>query len=155
MVDNLKQEINKIINDIDDLEVLSHISDKIKLIINDQIKRSHIKYKNVKFVEQQKEILKKIFEIIGISDQCKVFYTYNISNDETKTKILNLTNDIKLFYKTTNWSVFKLSEDSDNYHLALIRAVLKYHKIDYTCSTGKIKDKNNNSINTKVYNLDI
>ncbi len=155
MVDNLKQEINKIINDIDDVEVLSHINEKIKLIIYDQIKRSQIKNKNTKFVEQQKEVLKKILEIIGINDECKKFYAYNICNDDIKSKIFNLINDVKLFYKTTNWSVFKMSEESDRYHLSLIRSVLKHHKIDYTCATCRIRDKNNNSIYTTVYNLDI
>ncbi len=119
---------------------------------NDTPKKKKIHNRNIIYANEQKVILDKVLKIIGVNENCKMFFTYYIT-DDMKKKLDELVDDIKLYYKTSNWAVFRSTITPDKYHIALIRSILKDNNINYICSTCKIKN-NNNVINTSLYKLD-
>ena len=65
--------------------------------------RTFTKNKNKLFVKERKEILDKILNIIEITDMNKQFYSHIIDvNEYKKNEIMNLSDDIKKYFKTSS-----------------------------------------------------
>lgn len=111
-------------------------------VINDNIKSQDnnvgitlqhkiTKNKNKVFKKEQKEILDKLLNILGINSENKLISVINIDNDEYKQKeILNLLDDIEVYFCTSNWAIIK-NKNLDKKYVSLIKSVLKYMNIEY------------------------
>lgn len=111
-------------------------------VINDNIKSQDnnvgitlqhkiTKNKNKVFKKEQKEILDKLLNILEINSENKLISIINIDNDENKQKdILNLLDDIEIYFCTSNWAIIK-NKNLDKKYVSLIKSVLKYMNIEY------------------------
>ncbi len=96
-----------------------------------------IRNKNLVFPNERKQILDKMFEIVGLNDK-NYFYSTDINNsNEIQTQILDMSDDIKKYYATSSWSVFKNSIDVENVALSIIKSLLKENNISYVSTTQK------------------
>lgn len=80
--------------------------------------------KDLAFEEEKQQVLDKLFKIIGITDDNKIFYFTDIENDENKQKeILDLENDVKLYFNYSGFSYF--SKKLDRPYLSLAKSIMK------------------------------
>lgn len=92
-----------------------------------------------KFIDERKQIVNKIFEIIQLRDDngVKFFYSDDLTEDK-ENKIIELKDEIKKYFKVGSWSVFKSTVKTDNVSLSLIKNVLKHELIEYVTSKKMI-----------------
>lgn len=110
--------------------------------------------KNIKFKNEQNIILLKIYEILNLNEQNKLFYSHTLDNDILmQNKIMDLREDIGNYFKVSSWVVFKKNTIVEKPYLSIIRSVLKNMKIEYSCSSCKIKNNDKQYINTTIYIL--
>lgn len=83
--------------------------------------------KDMKYIEEQKQILNKMYNILGIDNKNKIIYFCDLDDESKKKKILDLLPEVKKFFNCGSWAVFK--KNASNPHLSLIRSILKYMKI--------------------------
>ncbi len=77
------------------------------------------------YKKERQDILDKINNIIGITKDNNVFYLYDIENDMDKKKeIFDLSPDIKKYFKSGDWAVFKTETSKDN-HTLLCKNIYK------------------------------
>lgn len=111
--------------------------------------------KSVLFEEEQRAILNKIYEIIGINETKKEFTLYELcSKPDSIKQIVDMKTDIRKFFSASHWACFKDKDyKSNNEYIVLIRNILKSLKIKYTVVSTKIKE-NNHFINTQLYKIE-
>ena len=100
--------------------------------LEEQIKNKP-KTKLEKYINERKEIIQKIFEIINVQSEnnIKFFYADEIT-EENEKEILNLKNNIKRYFIVNTWISFKNTVKLDKVHMSLIRNILKHENINYT-----------------------
>ncbi len=102
------------------------------------------------YKKEQEEILNKINTILGISKDNNTIYLYDIENDNNKKEqILGLSDDVKKYFKTSNWAFYKDDECKGN-HVLLCKSI--YKDMGYQV-LGKALDitRNNEKIRTTKY----
>lgn len=113
-----------------------------------------LRAKSVMFEEEQRAILNKIYEIVGINETKKEFTLYELcSKPDSIKQIVDMKPQIRKFFSSSNWICFKEDHKTDNDYIVIIRNVLKTLKVKYTVVSTKIK-MNNHFINTQLYTLD-
>lgn len=118
-----------------------------------EIKKEKIRNKSKKFKKERKEILEKIYNIIGL-DKEDYFYSHIInSSEEIQNEILNLSEDIMKYYATSTWSAFKRIEVVENKTLSLIKSILKENNIIISSKQDRIQI-GNKMINTTLYKIE-
>ena len=106
--------------------------------------------KNIKFKEEQQEIINKLFQILGD----KRFILYELDNNEKKQKeIIELGEDIKKYYSCSTCRGINIP-DCKRPYLSIIRFLLKkngyeFYSKDYSINQGDDKKY----IRTKKYNI--
>ena len=68
--------------------------------------------KDIKFVNQRIDILQKIYDILGITESNKTFFTCHIDDDK-KNKIDELIFDIKKYFNTSNYPSLRSNSTTD------------------------------------------
>ncbi len=120
----------------------------IKNINNEDVK--FIKFKHLKYKDQQKDILIKIFNILNITKENNEIKTHLIDYDENKQKlILELDNDIKLYFKTSAWPAYK-NLNTERRYLSLVKSIFKEMGIKHESLSCKLK-YDNKIVNTTIY----
>jgi hypothetical protein len=76
------------------------------------------------YVRQQHEILDKLLKILGITATNKIFYCEDL-DDNKKKQILDLSNDVKKYFKAGKWPVFNKEISEKNTYLSLTKSILK------------------------------
>lgn len=100
--------------------------------------------KNIKYVEERKEVLNKLYIILGITDTNKIFYFEDITGDTVKqNQIMNLISDIKKYYNCAQWTYFK-NKDLHEPYISIIKAVIK--DMNIKTSVVYVKDDKNKNI---------
>lgn len=118
-----------------------------------EIKKEKIRNKSKKFKKERKEILEKIYNIIGL-DKEDYFYSHIInSSEEIQNEILNLSEEIMKYYATSTWSAFKRIEVVENKTLSLIKSILKENNIIISSKQERIQI-GNKMINTTLYKIE-
>jgi hypothetical protein len=116
-------------------------------------KRSQCKIKSIKYKDQQIEILSKIYNIIGLDENKRSFYTHEIEYDENKRKeIEDLHEDITNYFSSSYWYCSNNKKKVNKLYISLIRNILKKMSIKYNSQSCKIKI-NNKYINSTQYTL--
>lgn len=113
--------------------------------------KTFVKLKNLKYKDERINILKKIYNIIGINDNNKTFYSHELDSDIEKQKEIELLdNDIKKYFKTSTWLCYNKNRSVDRKYISIIKYVLKDMLVDFTSMSCKMKIKNI-TINTTQY----
>ena len=80
--------------------------------------------KNLVFVAERKQVLNKLLDILGITENNDIFFPCDIEADQNKiNQILEMQDDIKKYFKCNGWSCFK--RDHECLWLSIVKAVLK------------------------------
>lgn len=84
---------------------------------------------------ERKNVLNRMFEILGVSQDNKEICLNDIDNDQDKIDRINaLDIDIKKYFLTSSWAAFK-SKPIKRRYFSLIRSVLKDLNITYKSKT--------------------
>ena len=115
--------------------------------------------KNVEqYIEEQKNILIKLYDILGITETNKQFSLKELDNNiEKQQKILQLEEDIKKYFICNRWCYFnqKCKGFKRNY-LSLIKCLIRQMNIKLITSNVYIKNKENKkSTSETIYIFDI
>jgi hypothetical protein len=89
--------------------------------------------KSLKYLTERELILKKIYDIIGITDTNNRFYSHEIEDE----KVLELLEDILKYFSVSNWGIFKKKNYNNIHGLCLIKSVLKAMDVNLECIGGK------------------
>ena len=99
--------------------------------------------KNVKYANEQKEILTKIFQILKVTKENPIFYVEDIDNNKEQ-QILDLIPDIKKYYIFSKWLYFANHNDNKTI-MSLLRSIFRSNKL----SIAMIYEKDNTNRITK------
>jgi len=83
--------------------------------------------KDMKYSKEQNEILMKIIKKIGITKDKKRFKKEELETEEIKNGIKEMLEEIKKYYKMSNWRSIKTWKEQE---LNLITNILKYNGIE-------------------------
>lgn len=101
--------------------------------------------KDIKYIKERKKLLDKLLTILDVSEENDIFYIDELEkNIEKQKQILEMENDVKLYFKCSSWAYF--TRDYSRTYLSLIKSILKYMNI--TLLSIYFKDKTN-KINIK------
>ncbi len=131
------------------MELTKVFASKDNNINKPKIKKNRSTKKDL-YKKEQEEILNKINTILGISKDNNTIYLYDIENDNNKKEqILGLSDDVKKYFKTSNWAFYKDDECKGN-HVLLCKSI--YKDMGYQV-LGKALDitRNNEKIRTTKY----
>ena len=82
------------------------------------------------YPEERSKILSKIYNILEL-DEDKTFYLYDIDNNsDKKQQIMDLSEEIKLYFNSGGWGVFS-KENISRPYLSLVRCLLRDMRIRY------------------------
>jgi len=138
---------------IDNYNIDFPVENQLEIEVNK--KRTFTKNKKKLFVNQRKVILQNVFDVIGICNTKKSFYSTEIEdNDEICQSIYALEEDIQKYFHVSSWPAFKKnSKLTDKKALSIIKSVLKDMDIDYVSSCVRVKDSNLNTKYATLYNI--
>ena len=114
-----------------------------------------IENRKTKYKDEQTEIIKQIFEILGmdIEKNNNVFTLYELENNKEKIKkIEDLYDDIKKYFYCGSVKGF-INPDSPRPWLSVIRSILKQYGYEIITCRKNYKYNKNNIIKTQYYNL--
>jgi|688.fasta_scaffold71341_2 hypothetical protein len=116
-------------NDNDNVKDSNNKSDKVKNL-GGRLKKAD-KYKT-----ERLEILNKLNNILGITEDNNKFLLCDIDNNEDKQKeIIGLVSDIEKYFSCSSWTYFSKGIMGDRKYLSLIRSIYKEFKYDLYIKT--------------------
>ncbi len=98
------------------------------------------------YKEEREELLNKIYEIIGVTENNKQFSSNIIDHDN----VLSLTPYIVKYFAVSNWAVFKCKTKS-HIALSLIKCLLKAMKVKFEMIGSKKLHINDKYVNITTY----
>ena len=137
------KNINETLNETID-ETTNKSTDNFINSSNSTIKkRTFLKHKNIKFIEERKLILNKILNIIGITETNKIFRSYDLDlNINAQKEILNLCPDILKYFSTSLWASFRSDRTITKRYLSIIKSILKEMNINFSVTqTSYVENK--------------
>lgn len=79
-----------------------------------------------KFDNERKEVLNKMFQILGINENNNMFSLHKLDGDQEKqNEIINLQDDIKKYFICGEWTCFKKKDTTKRIWLSMIKYVVK------------------------------
>lgn len=91
--------------------------------------------KKEQYKEERLDILNKINNILGITDNNNIIYFYDLDNSiDKQQQIDNLAIDIKKYFKCGTWSYF--TKKGNRQYLSLIRSL--YKDMNYTVQRSQM-----------------
>lgn len=83
-----------------------------------------------KYKKEREEILNKLNNILGITDDNKSFYIYDIDTNKTKQdEIMDLKDDVEKYFTLKFYKVFSNEDETKRNYLSLIKLIYKEMKI--------------------------
>ena len=106
-----------------------------------------------KYDTERKEIIDKLFVILGITDN-NTFYLHDIDNNITKQEeIMNLVPDVKKYFICSTWTCFA-KNDVKRFYLSLIKYLMKDMNYNMISSRASLKDNNTGKfLNATLYHV--
>lgn len=87
--------------------------------------------KNIKYIDEKKKVLQKLFHILKINDQNKNVFINDLDEDlNIQEDINHLSKDAKKYFNSGNWAYFKKKDQIKRPYLSLIKSILKDMKIN-------------------------
>src|SRR5947207_7994234 len=118
--------------DVNSIEVNSTgiIDKKVKTNKEDNIQKPNNPSKKNKFENERNEIIKKLNNILGITETNYVFCLSDIDDDIIKqNQIISLVEDVKRYFKYSGWPYFS-KELKDRKYLSLTKSIYKDMQYD-------------------------
>jgi len=107
---------------------------------------------------ERKQVLDRMFEILGINDNNKEICLNDIDNDQDKINRINdLDTDIKKYFLTSGWSAFIRKNIKRRYY-SILKSLLKEFNISYKTKTYRFieyEDNKSKSISQVKVIIDI
>lgn len=114
--ESIKEDIIKKDDNIDKKEVKKNLGGRPK--------------KSEKYKKERQEVLNKLNNILGVTDDNKKFYMYDVDNNEaTQKAILNLKNDVELYFGGKSSQIFVKGDETQRSYFSLIKIIYKDMKI--------------------------
>jgi hypothetical protein len=106
------------------------------------------------FRNEREEIINKINNLLGITENKNYVYLHDIENSENiKEGINKMSDEIKKYFKVGNWNYYIMKNNGEKpLEIGLIRAVYRDENILMTTKEIKI-ERNGNKVRTVVYYL--
>ena len=110
-----------------------------------------------KYIVERQELLQKIFNILEITENNKMFSLKKLDENEDKQKsILDLENDIKKYFLCSKWTYFNnKNREIKRSYLSLIKAIMKDMNIIIKPITTIKKSDDNKTIRETNYILEL
>jgi hypothetical protein len=126
-----------------------NISEMPKTVEPIEKKKRVVRKKNDIYKEDQRKVVSKLNDILGISDTNNRFILEELKKDvEKQRQILELEPEVKKYFTYANWTYFKGNVLEDNKGICLMRAV--YKAMDYEVN---YKQKMKNGEKYMEYNI--
>ena len=127
--------------------------DIAEILIEEPQKKKIEKKKDVKYPVQRQEILKKVYEIIGVSPTKPYFKTHEIDlSEEIAQRLSELEPEIHRYFNDGSWAVFRSNNNVNKRSISIVRSILKDMNIKYTSSIEKLIN-NPNCKFTTIYTI--
>jgi hypothetical protein len=122
-------------------------------IIEGPKKKKIEKKKDIKYPTQRNEVLRKVYEIIGVSQTKPYFRSHEIDfSDEIYQQIEKLDPEIQQFFNVSSWTAYKSNNVVNKRSLSIVRSILKDMNVKYTSATEKLIN-NPNCKFTTIYTI--
>ena len=122
-------------------------------IIEGPKKKKIEKKKDIKYPTQRNEVLRKVYEIIGVSQTKPYFRSHEIDfSDEIYQQIEILDPEIQQFFNVSSWTAYKSNNVVNKRSLSIVRSILKDMNVKYTSATEKLIN-NPNCKFTTIYTI--
>ena len=106
------------------------------------------------FNNERNEIIKKINNLLDITENKNFVYLYDIeTNEKIKKEINNMSDEIKKYFKVGNWNYYIMKNKGEKpLEISLIRAVYRDEDIIMTTKEKKI-ERNGKKVKSIIYYL--
>ncbi len=104
--------------------------------------------KDNKYKEEREIILNTIYNILGVDENKKDFYSHEIHDEQLK----ELINDIVKYYSVSNWSILKC-KDNKHIGLSIVKFIFKNMNVKLEIIGGKKVKIDNKFIYTTLYRI--
>lgn len=110
----------------------NEIVDETQECINSHIKNKGGRpSKDSQYIEERKQVLNKILNIIGITEDNTVFYFDDIEKNPDKIKqILDLESDVRKYFNCSGWTYF--TQKPKKPYISLMKSVFKTMNVKMT-----------------------
>ena len=93
-----------------------------------------------KFIDERKQVVADILDILEISEEKNYIYIDELDTDlDKQNKILNLKDKILMYFLTSKWNCFKSCVKVDKLYLSYIKHVFKHENINFFLVRKMIK----------------
>ena len=100
------------------------------------------------YENERKDVLNRMLEILGITEENKEICLNDIDNDPEKIERINeLDTDIKKYFLTSKWAAFK-SKPIKRRYFSLLKSLLKEFNITYKTQTQRLTNFDGNKSST-------
>lgn len=112
-----------------------------KILNIDEHTSAKIKYgrpnKNNIYKNEQKEILDRVLNLLGLNENNNIFYIQDIEADKSKVEqIIALVNDVKKYFPSSGWCYF-VKKNLPHPWFSLVRSILKVSGYKLTSASLK------------------
>ena len=108
--------------------------------------------KNIQYAAEQQGILQRINNILGINENNKVIYVYDLENNGTKQQqIYDLIPDIRKYFVCGEWPIFSKNIKTYRY-MSIVKGVYKSMSVKWITAKKNIV-RNNETVRSLVYIL--
>jgi len=124
-------------------------------IIEEKKEKYFLKNKKRIYLDERKCVLNRLYEIIGITETNREFYSDSFDNDDISNEIYGLEPDILKYFNVSGWAAFKkLDTPLNKRPLSLVKSILKDMNIEYSSINLRIrKDPKDAPVNITQYKL--
>jgi len=124
-------------------------------LVDEKKERHFEKNKKKLYIDERNDVLHRLYEIIGITDTNKEFYSDSFDKEELINQINGLENDLLKYFNVSGWSAFKkLDTPLNKRPLSLVKSILKDMNIEYSSINLRIrKDPKDAPVNITQYKL--
>ena len=117
-------------------------------------RQKYVKLKNYKFINERKEVTKKLLKILKINQNNKTFNNLDLdTNEQIQNNILSLIPEIELYFSTSQWTYHHKDTKKNKPYISIAKSVLKDMGICLFSSSKAIK-YNNKFVTCTYYLLD-
>lgn len=105
------------------------------------VKKNHMLKKSFIFRDERSKIIKIFDDLLHLTEYNRFVLISDIS-EQTQKKIIELSSDVRKFFRCSGWKYFK--DDSNHHYLDLVKSV--YRSENYTIDTYTLKKKINDKL---------
>ncbi len=109
--------------------------------------------KNVRYIEERKQVLQKIYDILNITETNKLFYAFMLDQENVQNKIDEMTEDFRKYFTTSKWPSLRKNSVANQKHIAIVRSILKEMDITYKVASYRYRNEDGSCIPTTIYIL--